>query len=188
LSQIITIKSRIKDGGNRSKQYAERLARAQRAHKKKRVTKLHSEIKNVRKEWSHHTANAILASAATIYIGDVSSSKLAKTRMAKSVLDAGWGQLRAILVYKAMRFGIVCKEVNEMFSSVTCSACLLRSGPRGLSGLGVRGWCCSSCGAKHDRDVNAALNILRTGHGTPIKGSPGLKAGEDVREGTGRCN
>ncbi|MCY7356120.1 MAG: transposase [Rudanella sp.] len=63
-----------------------------------------------------------------------------------------------------MSLGSVYMEVEEKFSTLTCSDCLERSGPHGLSGLGVREWVCSSCGSVHSRDVNAAKNILRTGH------------------------
>ena len=62
----------------------------------------------------------------------------------------------------------------EMFSSVTCSACLARTGPSGLRTLGVREWTCSACGLSHDQDINAAQNILRLGRQTPIKGIPVL--------------
>ena len=83
--------------------------------------------------------------------------------MAKSVYDSGWATLKTMLAYKAIPLGVVFKVVNENYSSVTCSVCFERSGPRGLSGLGVREWYCSACGTDHDRDVNAAQNILRFG-------------------------
>ena len=81
--------------------------------------------------------------ATLIAVGDVSSTKLVKTRMAKSVYDAGWGQLRTCLEYKAKRLGVVYREVSERYSSVTCSACDARTGPSGLSALGVRVWTCA---------------------------------------------
>src|SRR5690606_11700525 len=100
-----------------------------------------------------------------IFTGNVSSSKLKKTRMAKSVSDAGWSQLKTMLAYKAKSLGVEMKEVNESFSTVTCSTCRERTGPKGLSGLGVREWMCSSCGTSHHRDVNAAMNILHSAQG-----------------------
>jgi putative transposase len=83
--------------------------------------------------------------------------------MAKSTLDAGWGHLRTMLAYKANRLGVIYGEVNESGSSVTCSTCLSKTGPSGLSALGVRVWDCAVCGSVHDRDHNAARNILRQG-------------------------
>ena len=140
---------------------------AQRAHKKRRVTAIHAKIANCRNDWAHKTSTAIVQRAKLIAVGNVSPSKLAKTSMAKSVLDAGWSQLRTMLAYKAIRLGVDYCDVNESGSSLTCSACLAKSGPRGLSQLGVRVWCCSSCGVVHDRDTNASQNILRRGRATP---------------------
>jgi transposase len=61
-----------------------------------------------------------------------------------------------MLAYKANDY----REVDEKFTTQDCSACGARCGPKGQKGLGIRQWQCSSCGASHDRDVNAALNIL----------------------------
>jgi len=96
----------------------------------------------------------------TIAIGDVSSLKLVKTRMAKSVLDAGWGMLRTQLQYKSQEAGRRVFIVNEQNTTLTCSSCRALTGPRGLDMLAVRTWICSACGDMHDRDVNAAKNIL----------------------------
>jgi putative transposase len=154
--------------------YAEALALAQRAKKKRRVQALHAKIKNVRNDWTHKVTTTIVRRARLVVIGDVSSAKLVKTRFAKSVYDAAWGTTRVHLHYKAIRLGALCVPGSEMFSSVTCSVCLQRTGPSGLSGLGVREWRCSACGVWHHRDINAARNILRAGRCTPIKGIPVL--------------
>jgi transposase len=93
----------------------------------------------------------------------VSSLKLAKTRMAKSVLDAGWGTLKAQLQYKGEYAGRCVLIVNERNTTRACSSCGALSGPSGLDSLVVRSWVCSECGGSHDRDVNAARNILFAG-------------------------
>jgi transposase len=67
-----------------------------------------------------------------------------------------------------------CVPVSETFSTVTCSVCLQRTGPSGLGHLLVGEWSCTTCGVVHNRDVNAAQNILRAGCCTPIKGIPRL--------------
>jgi putative transposase len=159
---------------NLTRTYEAKLALAQRARKTRRVTALHAKIKNARKDWTHKVTTAIARRARFIAVGDVSSAKLTKTRFAKSTYDAGWGMCRHQLTYKAIRLAGVCVPVSETFSSVTCSGCFVRSGPSGLRALGVREWTCSACGVSHDRDINAAHNILRTGRGTPIKGIPRL--------------
>ena len=162
---------------NLTKQFEVQLAKAQRARKKKRITSIHAKIKNKRKDWNHKATTQLVREYDRIMVGNVSSKKLMKTRMAKSVADAGWSDFKTMLAYKAISLGCVMKEVNESWSTVTCSDCLERTGPRGLSGLTEREWACCSCGSVHSRDVNAARNILRIGHDTPIKGIPCFSGG-----------
>jgi putative transposase len=157
---------------NLTRTYQDTLTLARRAGKKRRVTALHAKIKNARKDWTHKVTTAIARRARFIAVGDVSSIKLAKTRLAKSTYDAGWGICRHQLTYKAIRLAGACVPVRETFSTVTCSVCLERTGPSGLGHLLVREWTCSACGISHDRDINAAHNILRLGRQTPIKGIP----------------
>ena len=86
--------------------------------------------------------------------------------MAKSVLDAGWGAFRTMLQYKCDDAGVWFDEVDEAYSTQTCSCCTRRTGPKGVAGLGIRAWTCEVCGTLHDRDVNAARNILLQGLST----------------------
>jgi putative transposase len=160
---------------NLTRKHEDDLAMAQRAGKKKRVRVLRAKLTNCRKDWAHKTTTAIVKRARLIAVGNVSSLKLAKTSLAKSIYDAGWGQLRACLEYKANRLGVHYCEVNEAFSSVTCSVCLHRTGPSGLSQLGVRVWTCVDCETVHQRDRNSAHNILRVGRHTLLKGIPLLQ-------------
>ena len=150
-----------------------KLAVAQRARNKQRVKTIHAKIANRRKDSLHKFSRKLVNRCGEIYVGNVSSLKLVKTKMAKSVLDAGWGQLKTMLEYKCDHAGIVFKEVNEAYTTQTCSSCgaLPESRPRGIAGLGIRGWTCSACGVTHsDRDVNAAKNILAVGHGRLVVG------------------
>jgi len=150
---------------NLTRKYEEKLAIAQRAGKKKQVKAIHAKIKNKRKDWNHKQTTKLVQQYDKIYVGNVSSSKLTKTRMAKSVYDAGWSQFKTMLDYKAVKLGNVVEVVNESFSTVTCSTCGERTGPKGLSDLKVREWICSSCSTSHHRDVNAATNILLSAQG-----------------------
>ena len=101
-----------------------------------------------------------------LVVGDVGGKKMAKTKMAKSLHDAGWSSFRTMLEYKAIRRHGVFVVVKEHNTSRTCSSCgvIPPSSPKGVKGLGVREWVCIECNTVHDRDVNAAMNILRLGH------------------------
>lgn len=152
------------------------LATAQRARKKQRVKAIHAKIKNQRKDDMHKFSTALVRENAAIFVGDVASSKLVKTKMAKSTLDAGWASLKTMLEYKSHQAGIVFDVVNESYTTQTCSDCgtLPNSRPKGIAGLGIREWTCSECGSVHDRDTNAARNILARGHARLAVGIPVL--------------
>ncbi len=142
------------------------LGTAQRARKTARARAIHAKVANRRKDFLHKASADIVKAHGLVVVGNVSASKLARTSMAKSVLDAGWSSFRAMLRYKArLRGGGVCLEVSEHMSSQVCSSCgsLPASRPRGIADLRQRVWRCDDCGAVHDRDVNAARNILRHG-------------------------
>lgn len=140
-----------------------KLAIAQRAGHKQRTKAIHAKISNRRKDFLHKLSTELAKNYSVIVVGNVSSSRLAKTRFAKSVLDSGWGMFKTQLMYKSQLAASVFKEVNESFSTQDCSACGARSGPKGLAGLGVASWTCSTCGVHHDRNRNAAQNILVKG-------------------------
>ena len=143
----------------------QKLAKAQRANNKHRVKAIHAKIKNQRKDYLHKISNKLATANRLIIVGNVSAPKLAKTKMAKSVLDASWGMLKSFLAYKVSRHQGVFMEVDESFTTQTCSNCgaVPDSRPKGIAGLGIRSWVCSVCGASHDRDVNSALNIRKIG-------------------------
>ena len=157
------------------------LAVAQRANKTKRVKAIHNRIANQRNDFQHKLSNRIVREFDYIAVGNVNAAGLAKTTMAKSVLDAGWSSFRDKLAYKAIKHGAWFEEVNESYTTQTCSDCGTQpdSRPKGIAGLGIRSWICSGCGANHDRDVNAAKNILNrfifpVGHDRPVEGIPAL--------------
>ena len=153
-----------------------KLGIAQRANKKQRVKAIHAQIKNRRLNHLHQFSTRLVKENALIVVGNVSSSKLAKTKMAKSVLDAGWYTLKTQLDYKSKAMQAVFIEVNESYTTQTCSCCgcISSNSPKGRAGLGIREWSCPECGALHDRDVNAARNILALGHERLAGGIPAL--------------
>jgi IS605 OrfB family transposase len=140
------------------------LARAQRARHRNRSRAVHAKIANRRKDFLHKLSTRLVKAHGALFVGDVNASALAKTRQAKSVLDAGWSAFRTMLLYKCADAGVWFAEVDEAFSTQTCSVCDSRAGPKGRKDLGIRGWQCAVCGAIHDRNVNAAHNILAAGH------------------------
>jgi IS605 OrfB family transposase len=140
----------------------QRIAVAQRAKHKKQAKKLHARAKAQRNDFLHKASTALVRRHGAIFVGNVKASAIAKTSMSKSSLDAGWAMFKQQLQYKAIRHGVVFAEVNEAYSTQTCSSCASVEGPKGVAGLGIRRWTCS-CGAEHDRDTNAAKNIARKG-------------------------
>ncbi len=151
------------EAGRWTHRYAEKLATAQRRGHKRQAKRIHRRIARCRADSLHKFSRGIVDRYQNIVVGDVSSSKLAKTRMAKSVLDSGWSLLRTQLQYKGQQAGRSVEVVNERFTTQACSSCGALTGPAGLDMLVVRQWECADCGAEHDRDVNAAKNILSAG-------------------------
>ena len=152
--------------GRRYRELEQKLGIAQRARNKQRVKAIHAKIANRRKDDLHKLSRQLVNENAAIFVGNVSSSKLVKTRIAKSVLDAGWGMIKTMLAYKCAHAGVVFDEINEAYTTQRCSCCgtIPDSSPKGRTELGIRAWDCMVCGTHHDRDVNAASNILALGH------------------------
>lgn len=160
------------------KEYARRQkGSANREKSRVKVARLHAHVGDVRKDWQHKLSTAVIRDNQAIYVEDLAVSGLARTRLAKSVHDAGWSQFVAMLEYKAARHHRMFARVDRWFPSTRmCSAC----GSVGESKkLSTRRWTCP-CGAVHDRDINAARNILAAGRAdrsTPVepasdRGSP----------------
>ncbi len=140
--------------------YAAKLASAQRRGHKRQAKRIHRKAARCRADALHKFSRKMVDRYQKIVVGDVSSLQLVKTRMAKSVLDSGWGMLKGFLEYKSQQAARTFEVTGERNTSVTCSACGALTGPRGVNGLIVRSWVCGNCGELHDRDVNAARNIL----------------------------
>lgn len=140
-----------------------KIAQAQRRGHKRQAKRLHRKATRQRQDAQHKFSRMLVNRYGQIFVGDVSSAKLVKTRMAKSVLDAAWGQLKTQLQYKGQQAGRHVEVVNERYTTRACSGCGALTGPTGLDMLAVRRWVCVDCGDVHDRDVNAARNILTAG-------------------------
>jgi len=124
------------------------------------VAKAHARVRDSRLDWAHKSSTQIIRENQAVYVEDLCVTGLARTRMAKSVHDAGWAIFTRLLEEKATRFGRTFGRVDRFFpSSQLCSECGVVDGTKALS---VREWTCR-CGAVHDRDLNAARNILAAG-------------------------
>ena len=157
------------------REYEQKLGIAQRARNKKRVRAIHAKIKNSRRDHLQKASTMLVKQNAMIVVGNLNAQGLIKTKMAKSVLDSGLSAFRTMLRYKCEDAGVWFDEVNEAYTTQTCSCCGSRSGsPRGRAGLRIREWICNGCGIIHDRDVNAAINILALGHERLAVGNPNI--------------
>lgn len=161
----------VLEAGRWTHAYANKLAEAQRRGHRRQAKRIHRKAARCRADALHKFSRKIVDQYQSIVIGDVSSSKLVKTRMAKSVLDAGWYQLKTQLQYKGEHAGRSVEVVDEAFTTRACSNCGCVSGPRGLRQLSVRGWTCVECETTHDRDINAARNILALRYQRPLAGT-----------------
>jgi putative transposase len=106
-------------------------------------------------------------------VEDLAVCGLARTRLAKSVHDAGWSTLVRLIEEKCQRHGRRFGKIGRFEpTSQVCSACGIKDGPKPLA---VRSWTCKQCGTPHDRDVNAARNILALGQRESLN-APGGQA------------
>ncbi|WP_433561188.1 RNA-guided endonuclease InsQ/TnpB family protein [Nocardia sp. CA-151230] len=146
------------------RRHQRRLARmrkgsANRAKQRVKVARKHSRVRGARRDFLHKTSTSLVRQFDTIAVEDLAPKNMVRNRrLAKSISEASWGEFRAMLEYKAERAGRSLVVINRWYpSSKTCSACghLLAK----LS-LGTRHWTCPACGTRHDRDTNAAKNIL----------------------------
>ena len=164
--------------------YQRRLARCQkgsanRAKATAKVARAHRKVRNTRRDFLHRASTRLVRGNDMIVIEDLAVANMVRNRhLARVISDCGWGEFRRQLGYKCERYGRRLVVIDRWYpSSKTCSACghLLAE----LS-LSTRMWQCPSCGARHDRDVNAAKNILAAGQAVTA-------CGADVRHsGTSR--
>jgi putative transposase len=134
---------------------------ANRARARHRVAVVHRKVRETRLDHAHKTALRLVRDNQAVYAEDLAVNGLMRTRLARSVADAGWSQLLRCIEEKAVQYGRTFRKVGRFEpTSQVCSACGVKDGPKPLS---VRVWACAACGTVHDRDVNAARNILAAG-------------------------
>lgn len=128
-----------------------------RAKARVRVARLHGKVADARREFHHQLSTKVIRENQAVAVEDLAVKGLARTTLAKSIHDAGWTQFVAMLEYKAALYGRTFVRIGRFEpTSQVCSTCGVKDGPKPLN---VRHWTCLACGASHDRDVNAAINI-----------------------------
>jgi putative transposase len=141
----------------------------------------------VRKDFLHKLSRKLVNENQVIITENLAVKNMVKNHnLAKAISDASWSEFTTMLSYKAGNDGKIYQEIDRFFpSSKTCSVCLNRI--RELP-LDVRSWQCQNCGTKHDRDVNAAINIRDEGLRILALGTSATANGRDVRPKVGRKN
>jgi putative transposase len=147
--------------------YQRRMARcregsANRAKAAAKVARAHRKVRCARRDFLHRASTRLIRSADTIVIEDLHVVGMVHNRhLARVISDCGWGEFRRQLEYKCQRYGRRLVVIDRWYpSSKTCSACGHVLAELSLS---TRHWTCPSCRARHDRDLNAAKNILAAG-------------------------
>ncbi len=140
-----------------------RIPRSNNAAKmSRRIAKIHAAVRDARRDHLHKVSTAIIRENQAVCVEDLALTNMVKNRnLASAIQDAGWRELRSMLEYKAALYGRQFEVVSRWLpSSKRCSACgyTMESLP-----LSVREWTCPHCGTGHDRDINAAKNILAAG-------------------------
>ena len=145
----------------RAQQALSRKEKGSKNHDKARVkvARVHARARDARREFHHQLSTALIRENQAVAVEDLAVKGLARTRLAKSVHDAGWSAFVQMLEYKARRYGREFHRVGRFEpTSQVCSACGTRDGRKPLH---IRIWQCRACGAWLDRDTNAAVNVAR---------------------------
>lgn len=190
---LITSDGEIFKNNRNTKRYERKLAKAQQhlSRKKKgsrgfenqklKVARIHEKIANSRADYLHKCSISLVRRYDTICIEDLNVKGMERNhRLAKSITDASWGNFVSMLTYKAEWNGKKVVKVDRYFpSSQTCNVCGYVN--KQTKDLSVREWECPVCHTHHNRDVNAAINILRFGINHTSAGTVDYTGGEEVR-------
>jgi putative transposase len=127
-----------------------------------KVAKLHARIKDIREDFLHKLSTKITRENQTVVLEDLNVSGMVKNRkLSRAISDLGWRTFRTMLEYKCNKYGREFRVINRWEpTSQRCSHCGFKGGKKELN---IREWTCLNCGTVHDRDVNAAVNILNAG-------------------------
>lgn len=149
------------------------------------VAKAHDRVANARKDYLHKLSTRLVNENQVIAVEDLHVKGIMKNhKLARAIGDVGWGMFTNMLKYKTAKTGKGYIEVNRFFaSSKTCSCCLHTQAQMPLN---IRMWTCDKCGTKHDRDINAAINIRNEAQRMIAAGIVATANGDTVSRGAGR--
>jgi IS605 OrfB family transposase len=177
--------------GGQKRRAERKLRRAQRSLSRKqdgsrnrdkarvKVARAHGRVADARREFHHQLSTALIRENQAVAVEDLCVKGLARTRLAKSVHDAGWSAFTGMLEYKARRYGREFRIGRFVPTSQVCSACGVKDGPKPLH---IRTWQCQACGMWLDRDTNAAVNVAKaaglavTARGAQVRPGPRVPA------------
>jgi putative transposase len=126
---------------------------------RRKTARAHARVADARRDFHHQLSTALIRENQAVAVEDLAVKGLGRTRMAKSVHDAGWSSFVGMLEYKARLHGREFHRIGRFTpTSQTCSACGMKDGPKPLH---VRAWRCWGCRVWLDRDINAAVNVAR---------------------------
>jgi putative transposase len=156
-----------------------------RAKAREIVARVHEHITNTRKDFQHKLSRKLVNENQVIIVENLAVKNMVKNHnLASSISDCGWSEFTRQLKYKCEKEGKTYLEIGRFFpSSKICHVCLNQIGSLSLE---VRSWTCSNCLAKHDRDINAAINIRDEGLRLLALGTSATASGESVRPKRGR--
>lgn len=147
----------------KQKQFS-RTEKGSKSHEsaKLQVARLYSKITRQRNEYYHLVSKYLVNNYDSIYVEDLSIKNMLQNRkLSRAIHEVAWSTLTSMIAYKSSWAGRTYHRINRWYpSSKTCSYCEYKLD---RLDLGTREWTCPNCGAVHDRDVNAAMNILRVG-------------------------
>jgi putative transposase len=180
------LKKRAKNLKRKQQKLSRKQKGSNRRYKARRiVARVHERIANSRSDFQHKLSRKLVNENQVIIVENLAVKNLVKNHcLAKSISDCGWSEFTRQLKYKAERDGKIYLEIGRFFpSSKTCHVCLNQVGSLNLD---VRSWTCSNCSTKHDRDVNAAINIRDEGIKLLALGTSATANGRDVSPRVGR--
>ena len=158
----------LKKNLKKLKRFQHNLSRCQKSSNRRekarlRVAKLHAQIKNIREDFLHKLSTRLTRENQRVILEDLNVSGLVKNRkLSRAISDLGWRQFRTMLEYKANKYGRGFQVIDRWEpTSQKCAHCGFNGGKKELN---IREWICLNCDTWHDRDVNAALNILSAGN------------------------
>ena len=148
-----------------------------------KVARAHARVADARRDFHHQLSTALIRDNQAVAVEDLAVNGLGRTRLAKSIHDAGWSAFVAMLEYKAARYGRTFAKAGRFEpTSQVCSACGAKDGPKPLN---VRTWTCAACRTVHDRDVNAARNVLALGRRESLNACGGSVRPGETRAAAG---